>query len=157
MVTITINSLFIVSLMLVLLIALIGINQYLLFSISSSTSRGATITGGATQVQQSRSSPISSGEKTSYGISFSQQGYEQLIGYQKSITLTQDEQPKYEELIMEIPHECCNGAIGQCDCGHAVALKGLVKLLLQNDYTDQEIEDEAYKWRQLFFSQNFPM
>jgi hypothetical protein len=156
MVEFTVSSLSVVSLMLVFLVALIGINQYLLFSISSSTSRASPITGGVAQVQQPSSTSIPSGE-TNYGVVFSQQGYDQLIGYQKSITLTSDQQSKYQQLIMQIPHECCNGAIGQCECGHAVALKGLVKLLLQKGYTDQQIKDEAYKWRQLFFSQNYPM
>lgn len=158
MATVAINKISIVSFMLVILIALVGVSQYLISTVSSNVGN-APITGSAvapTQTQISKNITIPSG-KTSYGVEFSQQGYDQLMGYQTSISLTQDQQSKYQQLIMEIPHECCNGAIGQCDCGHAVALKGLVKLLLQNGYTDQQIKDEAYKWRVLFFSQNYPM
>ncbi|OGI15583.1 hypothetical protein A3K63_01555 [Candidatus Micrarchaeota archaeon RBG_16_49_10] len=151
----TINSLSLISLMVLFVIAFVGVDQYLLFSLSSSMA-GENPSAAMPQTQTSASVQVPSGD-TGYGPTFSQEGYDQLIAYQNSITLTGEQQTRYQKLIMEIPHECCNGPVGQCECGHAVALRGLVKLLLQKGYTDQQIKDESYKWRQLFFSQNYPM
>lgn len=138
--------------LLVVLIAMLGINQYLLATTVIKTKNQAT--GLAT----SRQIPVTTGEQTSYGISLDNIGFSALINAEK-ISLSGDAGTRYQKLINEIPHDCCPGnvqgfaPIGACGCGHAQALRGLTKLLLQKGWSDNDIKAEADNWRKLFFSE----
>lgn len=145
----------IISALLIVLIALLGINQYLIATtVPVMKARNQALTGLATGTQAS----YETGVQTSYGIAQDNTGFKALINAQ-TVSLSGDANARYQRLINEIPHDCCPGnvqgfsAIGTCGCGHAQALRGLTKLLIQKGWSDSDIKSEADKWRKLFFSE----
>ena len=141
--------------LLVVLVAILGINQYLLATAipaikekNQPISPTGLVTGAT----------IATGEQTSYGVTKDNNGFKALINAEK-ISLSGDANTRYQKLINEIPHDCCPGnvqgfaAIGGCGCGHAQALRGLTKLLIQKGWSDSDIRSEADNWRELFFSE----
>lgn len=147
----------IITALLVVLIALLGVNQYLLATaIPASKEKNQPI--APTGLATSRQPAVVSGELTSYGITKDNNGFKALLNAEK-ISLSGDAGARYQRLINEIPHDCCPGnvqgfaPIGGCDCGHAQALRGLAKLLIQKGWSDNDIKSEADNWRRLFFSE----
>ncbi|MEK6887637.1 MAG: hypothetical protein AABX14_01700 [Candidatus Aenigmatarchaeota archaeon] len=142
-----------ITLMIVVLIALIGINQYLISSSSSSVT--AAVVKAQSSAQQSSSSD--------YGVPLDNNGYQMLLGYRNSISLSADQNAEYNKLIgygpngkPYIDHPCCGAAISQCaPCGHGAAIQGLIKLLLKNGYAEQQILGEALKWNKMFFPEYY--
>ncbi len=141
-----------ITALLIVLIALLGINQLLIATIEIKPTSQNQATGAVTRT------PIS-GEKTSYGVTLDNNGFKQLLSTDQTVTLSDDTKTRYQKLINEIPHDCCPGnvqgfaPISACGCGHAQALRGLTKLLIQKGWSDSDIKSEADKWRKLFFSE----
>lgn len=102
----------------------------------------------------SHDSPVQgSGEKAEYGVTYDNAGYQELMGYAKSITLTDTQTTLIVGLDASIP--CCGfkmlQATGNCECGHHQALYGLAKLLASKDYSQDQIQFEMNKWKKVFF------
>ncbi len=141
----------IITLMIAALIALIGTNQYLLSSAFSGTPAAATA-NAAGEYPASIS-----------GVPLDNSGYQTLLNYRDSISLPAEQAAEYNKLIGYDPngrpyidHPCCGAAISQCaPCGHGAAIQGLVKLMLQKGYGEQQILDEALKWNKLFFPEYY--
>jgi len=115
--------------------------------------------GGCGPEVNSHDAPVSgTGEKLEYGLTYDQAGYNQLLGYAKSINLDNEQTNKIVGLNVEIP--CCGfktlQAEGNCECGHHVAMYGLAKLLVSKGYSRDKIQVELNKWGQLFYPNGNP-
>jgi hypothetical protein len=177
-----------IALMLVILLVFIGINQYLIFSINSALSKGVSISGRivektpqiTTQTEptgEQASSDIvqqiydevvpKEGAQTDYGITFSNEGLQTLVGHQRSISLSGEDQQRYIK-IGTSPDTACEYCCGigergalrddgniACGCAHNIALAGLIKYLIQQGYTDEQILDEIQKWKAYFFPRGY--
>lgn len=148
-------------------VALLAANQLFITNISSETARAtASIAALVNSAKQTPNQPVQQGQtslETSYGVPLSNDGYNQLINDEKTISLSsKDQQAEFTKLIGRDPsgkpyedHPCCTAAIGECDCGHAVALRGLTKLLIQKGMSEQGIINESLKWNELFFPDQY--
>lgn len=122
-------------------------------------SEASTGVGGCGQETAPHDSAIvGTGEKSDYGITYDQAGYNLLLGYAKSVNLNSAQTKKIVGLNAEIP--CCGFKIlqaeGNCECGHHVALYGLAKLLASKDYSRENIQMEMDKWKQIFYPNGNP-
>jgi len=176
---ISISKNVIVVVMLVFLIGLIGINQYLISSINSAvgksplTGRAVTPQEGTTSegdnvVQQIYDEVVpKEGSDTGYGITFSTNGMNTLVGYYRSIELTGNGQEKFIAVGTQ-PNTGCEYCCGigngeaitsdgrtRCGCDHHLALIGLIKYLIQQGYSDEQILGEIQKWKAYFFPQGY--
>ncbi|MBI4155334.1 hypothetical protein HY498_04580 [Candidatus Woesearchaeota archaeon] len=96
---------------------------------------------------------IGTGDKSEYGVTYDQAGYNQLMGYAQSIQLNSEQTKNIVGLNVEIP--CCGfrtlQAKDNCECGHHIALYGLAKLLSSKNYSREQIQSEIDKWKSVFF------
>lgn len=92
-------------------------------------------------------------EVSSYGLTYNDAGYQELLSDAKRVTLTPDQGKNIVGLNVEIP--CCGvktlQASGNCECGHHVALFGLAKRLALQGYTRDVIQLEIGKWKNVFY------
>jgi hypothetical protein len=147
--TITIKASTIITIMLIALLGLVGINQYLIYSISTTGRIVAQVkqtgeiqsgiqsgTGVQSDIVQRIYEEVvpKEGTKTEYGLVFSNQGLQALVNYQQSIELNGNEQQRYIRLgtSQDTACEYCCG-IGErgslredgniaCGCSHNIAL-----------------------------------
>ena len=98
---------------------------------------------------------VQSGEKSEYGITYDQTGYQQLVKY-NSLSLTNDQANTIIGLNVQIP--CCGFekilASGNCGCEHHLALYGLAKFLATKGYDRNYIQTEIDKWKTIFDQSN---
>lgn len=109
---------------------------------------------GCGGVPSSHDSPVvGSGEKSEYGITYDNAGYEQLLAVANSITLNSAQTKNIVGLDITLP--CCGvrtlQASGNCECGHHVAMFGLAKLMISKEYGRDQIQAELNKWKQIFY------
>lgn len=102
------------------------------------------------------------GATTSYGLVFDNSGFNKLLEYDKTInvtSLTSEQQAVYKKLLgrdkngkVIIPHPCCGVSISECaPCDHGKAIRGLIKYLLQQGWSEENILSESLVWDRLFF------
>lgn len=133
-------------------------------TIQSSTSQDTGgSSGSTTRVQEIRSEVLpDKGSPTGYGIAYSKQGMQQMVSWQKNITLSGEDRKQYVRVGTQDGTACgyCCGATAAlrkdgtlaCGCAHNYALAGLIKNLVKNtDMTDQEIMQEVQNWKAYFF------
>src|SRR3989338_5132566 len=91
--------------LLVILVALLGINQMLIAN--AGASKAAIITGQVTAgaTNQATQQPFL-GTNTEYGIAFTQEGYDQLLSDEKTIKLDSEQMKSYVGLDVSLP-QCC--------------------------------------------------
>lgn len=93
------------------------------------------------------------GEMLPYGITLDLNGYNQLLKDDVEIKLTQSELPGYIGLDVLLP--CCDVATLQatdnCQCGHHVALSGIAKRMLKQNYNRTQIQQEIDRWKGIFY------
>jgi len=178
----TIGVTIIVLLVAVLIVSIVGIQQRSVTAAVSSASAGmstegfssaeemmAAHHGGASASQSSGSSAgcggvpqqqdmnsgvaIINGEKTKYGLTYDNAGYEKLVEAAKTIQLSAEQTQKIIGLDAQIP--CCGfkelQASGNCECGHHQAIYGVAKLLTSKNYSREEIQSEMNKWKTIFY------
>ncbi|GEM_PF-3585083 len=139
----------------VILVVLLVANQIFIMNI------GTAMKGVSLSLNSARSAQATTQVATDYGIALDSSGYDKLVGFDKSISLSSNQSAQIYEAIIGrdknnkpyIAHPCCAGAIGECNCGHAVALRGLTKYLLEKGYEPNQIIQETKKWNALFFPQ----
>ena len=92
------------------------------------------------------------GEMLPYGITLDLNGYNQLLK-DDAEKLTQAELPGYIGLNILLP--CCDVATLQatdnCQCGHHVALSGIAKRMLKQNYNRTQIQQEIDRWKGVFY------
>lgn len=85
-------------------------------------------------------------------------GYDMLVDMEKSIALsdlTPEQKSRYDYLIMNIYHPCCDAPVGACGCKHAVAIRGLIKNLLVEGWSDEQIYEEAFLWLRFWWPKHY--
>ncbi len=85
-------------------------------------------------------------------------GYDMLVDMERSISLdslTPEQKAKYKDLIMKIYHPCCNAPVGACGCKHAVATRGLIKNLLKEGWSDDQILNEVFLWQRFWWPKHY--
>lgn len=96
------------------------------------------------------------GNKTSYGLTYDNAGYEQLIGYASSIKLSADQKKTITGLNVQMP--CCGYAQldpdNNCGCGHHIASLGLANLLVSKGWSKNAMQTEMNKWIELFYPES---
>lgn len=118
----------------------------------SSSSQGLGACGVGTT--SSGSSSITNGETTDYGLTLDENGYAQLLNYDRAISLDSNQMKQYVGLNVHLP-QCCDfkflQASGNCECGHHIALSGLAKLLISKGYSREQVQQEIDKWKLVFY------
>lgn len=93
------------------------------------------------------------GEKTEYGVTVDDAGYQQLLQAAQAVPLT----PAMEKLVVGLNVElpCCGfkqlQAKDNCQCGHHIAMFGLAKLMASKGYGRDQIQSELDRWKKLFY------
>jgi len=85
-------------------------------------------------------------------------GYDMLVDMEKSISLsdlTSSEKTRYNALIKNIYHPCCDAPVGACGCKHAVAIRGLIKNRLKAGWSDEQIYKEAFLWLRFWWPKHY--
>lgn len=97
------------------------------------------------------------GFKTPYGLTLGLDTYTTIKNWNKDITLSGDQATRAEELFNEIYHPCCDSMINlkSCGCGHAVGMSGLVKKMIQDGRSTDEIRREMTAWAKYFWPKHF--
>lgn len=80
--------------------------------------------------------------------------------YEKTITLSNDLETRYQRLISTmVCSYCCGGPTNvtlnkQCGCAHARAVRGFYKYMLQtygDKYTDEQLVGESHRWYAIWY------
>lgn len=174
--TIKIDKDLLIILILLPLIGLLGLNQYLIHLINIEVGETPKVElnsqGNTNQetniVQQIYDEVVPKERKqTDYSISFSTSGMNTLVGYYRSIELVGDKQEKFINVGTQQDtgcEYCCGIGDGQaitidgksrCGCAHHLALIGLMKYLVQEGYSNEQILSEIQKWKAYFFPKGY--
>ncbi len=92
-------------------------------------------------------------------IKFSNEGYGKLLEYQKNIKLSEAQKDDFINFDVFLP--CCGfGKIvwpeeENCQCGHHLALYGLIKYMIEKGYDRIEIQKEIDRWKYYFFPDDY--
>lgn len=97
------------------------------------------------------------GFKTPYGLTLGLDTYTTIKNWNKEISLAGDQAARAEELFNEIYHPCCDSMINlkSCGCGHAVGMSGLVKKMIQDGRSKDEIKREMTSWAKYFWPKHY--
>lgn len=91
-------------------------------------------------------------------VDYNEAGYQQLLKYDSTIRLNADQTKNYAGLDVELP--CCGfaklNAMGNCGCGHHIALSGLAKFMASKGYNKAEIQNEIDTWKSVFYPGGAP-
>lgn len=167
-VTIKITKNSIAVILLIFSLIALGVNQYLLFLLSSKLA-GETweMQTQANIVQQIYDKIPKDGEQTEYGLVFSTSGLETLVDFYTTLELTSEEWDRFIDIGTSSDtacEYCCGmeerGSVDKdgnvlCGCAHNVALAGLVKYLVKQGYSDEEIFNEIQRWKAYFFPRGY--
>ncbi len=82
-------------------------------------------------------------------------GYDMLVEMNQAQLTTADQQARFKAITKSIYHPCCGAPIASCGCKHAIAAKGLVKYLLTQEYTDDQIKDEVFLWNRFWWPKHY--
>lgn len=83
------------------------------------------------------------------------EGYNKLLEYDMTIQLGDAEKNKFAGFNVRLP--CCGFAItsedekNDCRCGHHVAFAGLIKYMINNAYSHEQIQQEIDAWKPVFY------
>jgi len=125
-----------------------------------------TLTGGLTfsrgfqmglpDLFSTHSGVASSGTTGKYSkLSLNTDGYNQLLEYDKTIILTDSEKKNYAGFNVRLP--CCGFQLttedenNDCRCGHHLAFAGLIKKLIKDGFTRDQIQEEINQWKPIFY------
>ena len=97
------------------------------------------------------------GTRSSYGLTFNLATFNQMKNWDSSISVDPSLQSRFDTITNSAYHPCCGSAINtkKCGCGHAVGMEGLVKKMLQDGKSDQEINTELLQWGKYFFPRHY--
>ncbi len=154
--------------LLTVFIALVAINQLLIFGVSgfsvgTTTSRityDDVIPKGVPAVYGSELG-VSYDDVSPNDAQLADQTIRKLSVYDNGITLSGDDLQRYISIVSQISCEYCCGAQSiifndgksACGCAHSAAMRGLAKYMIKNhpDATDDAVLEELGKWKTLFF------
>ncbi len=153
--------------LLTVFIAMVAINQLLIFSVSgfaaTTTSKityDDVIPKGVPAVYGSELG-VSYDDVSPNDAQLADQTIRRLSVYDNGITLSGDDLQRYISIVSQISCEYCCGAQSiifndgkaACGCAHSAAMRGLAKYMIKNhpDATDDAVLEELGKWKTLFF------
>jgi cytochrome c-type biogenesis protein CcmH/NrfF len=90
-----------------------------------------------------------------YGLKFSLATFNQQRQWSAQIQEDPSWKARYDSIVSSTYHPCCGANIGTNDCGHAIAMTGLVKKMLQDGKSDQEIKSELMMWEKYYFPRHY--
>lgn len=90
-----------------------------------------------------------------YGLKFSLTTFNTQKDWQKNIAVDPSWKDRYDSITNSTYHPCCGATIATNDCGHALAMTGLVKKMLQDGKSDPEIRVELLKWEEYYFPRHY--
>jgi cytochrome c-type biogenesis protein CcmH/NrfF len=90
-----------------------------------------------------------------YGLKFNLTTFNQEKKWSTDIKEDPAWKDRYDAITKSTYHPCCGATIDTNDCGHAIALTGLVKKMLQDGKSDQEIKDELMQWEEYYFPRHY--
>lgn len=85
-------------------------------------------------------------------------GYDMLVDMERSIPLsdlTSEQKSRYDSLTRNNYHPCCNAPLSACGGKHSVATKGLIKKLLKEGWTDEQISKEVFLWQRFWWPKHY--
>mgnify|MGYP000718257541 CR=1 FL=1 len=98
------------------------------------------------------------GKTVTLSVQKQDNGYDMLVDMERSIPLSSlnaQQKSRYDSLIMKIYHPCCDAPVGACGCKHAVAIRGLIKNLLVEGWSDDQIYEEAFLWLRFWWPKHY--
>jgi len=95
------------------------------------------------------------GVKSAYGLTFSLSTFSQMQQWSKSIAVDSKWKGSYDLLATTTYHPCCGAPVSTNDCGHAIAMTGLIKKMLQDGKSEADIKTELLSWEKYFFPRHY--
>lgn len=95
------------------------------------------------------------GTKSPYGLTYSLDTFADQKNWSKDITVADSWKDLYQKIADSTYHPCCGVTISTNDCGHAIALTGLTKKMLQDGKTESDIRQELLLWEKYFFPRHY--
>lgn len=95
------------------------------------------------------------GTKSSYGLIFGLESFTDQKGWSKSVALDPKWKDLYEQISTSVYHPCCGVTISTNDCGHAIAMTGLIKKMLTDGKSESEIRLEILSWQKYYFPKHY--
>lgn len=98
------------------------------------------------------------GQSVTLSVQRPNNGYDMLVEMYRSIQedqLDSNQKTRFGALAQSIYHPCCDAAIGNCGCKHAIADKGLIKYLLSQDWEDDRIFEEVFLWQRYWWPRHY--
>lgn len=114
----------------------------------------ALLDSGSAKAMQDQLIP-KEGTRSPYGLTFNLSTFSDQKSWSKSISVDPGWKDRYEDIVYSTYHPCCGVTISTNDCGHAVALTGLVKKMLQDGKSNQDIRTELLLWERYFFPRHY--
>ncbi len=157
-------------------VAVMALNQYMIFSIGSAlaaapkktSGTASTGPGGQLSLDEIVNTIIPKGVPPIYGselgVSFDDPvgSLDKLASLDNQVSLSGEQLQRYTSIALKISCEYCCGAPAivdsrgnaACGCAHSAAMRGLGKYLVNkhgSEYTDDQVLEELGKWKALFF------
>ena len=95
------------------------------------------------------------GQKVTLSAQTPGNGYDMLADMNNIQLTDADQQSRFNALTKSIYHPCCDAPISSCGCKHSVSAKGVIKFLLGQNYTDDQIRDEVFLWNRYWWPKHY--
>jgi|GEM_PF-2109282 hypothetical protein len=95
------------------------------------------------------------GRTTSYGVTFSDAGYQTLTQWNNDVKVDEHCADRFESLNLRLP--CCEWETPSrneeknCACGHHQALEGLSKKLLHDGWDKEQVQQQVTLWARFMY------
>lgn len=95
--------------------------------------------------------------QSSFGLKFNLETFTEQKAWSKDISIDPKWKDLYDKITTSVYHPCCGVTISTNDCGHAIALTGLTKKMLQAGRSEGEILTEIMQWEKFYFPRHYVM
>ncbi len=160
----------IINNLMIIVVLIFMVHQYMVAQIISAA-RGGSSAGGAIQISDNASEseiiaailpkeedinrPYSwQGKQVTLTAQVPNNGYDMLVAMNR-VQLDDAGKQRFAKLTKQIYHPCCDVAIANCGCKHAVAAQGLIKFLITQNYTDEDIKKEVFLWNRFWWPKHY--
>jgi len=161
----TINSLMII------VVLFFAANQYFIGQFLDSASASSPVSSGFTLRDNANESEIIAailpndadtlrpykwqGQPVTLSAQVPGNGYDMLVAMNKIKLASADQQGTFSALTKDIYHPCCDAPISSCGCKHSVAAQGLIKYLITEGYSNEQIKDEVFLWNRYWWPRHY--
>ncbi len=95
------------------------------------------------------------GSKSGFGLIFGLDSFVDQKGWSKSIAVDLKWKDIYDKIVTSVYHPCCGVTISTNDCGHAIAMTGLTRKMLQDGQNEEQIRSEILSWQKYYFPKHY--